>query len=302
MDFFFFLCRFRTIIITGRSSRDALGYGTHKKCGQGAALSRKPFQVQSFNNVFKKYKKEEEGWVTISVWHRILPFIFVQTAHYAWVSVARPSKLPEPLKTDSISNVSRSVQKVLKYCSESAKRKSALVNAKFHQSHNLLPRLGFEGSTAVKWWIYLIYMRVIHKIIWTDRLTPTSLAVRRKRCTSVSFLNSANICEARFCTNMTWHIFFHFQTFAVRCKSHPLTHSNALERFPSFSHLSLAFLIAETNLSALAPPFILKCLPDLQCNTFSYFWSHPLFSVRPALYVAPGEASWMESSGHQRWI
>lgn len=178
MDFFFFLCRFRKIIITGRSSRDALGYGTHKKCGQGAALSRKPFQVQSFNNVFKKYKKEEEGRVTISVWHRILPFIFVQTAHYAWVSVARPSKLPEPLKTDSISNVSRSVQKVLKYCSESAKRKSALVNAKFHQSHNLLPRLGFEGSTAVKWWIYLIYMRVIHKIIWTDRLTPTSLAVR----------------------------------------------------------------------------------------------------------------------------
>lgn len=200
----------------------------------------------------------------------------------------------------SISNVSRSVQKVLKYCSESAKRKLALVNTKFHQSHNLLPRLGFEGSTAVKWWIYLIYMRVIHKIIWTDRLTPTSLAVRRKRCTSVSFLNSANICEARFCTNMTWHIFFHFQTFAVRCKSHPLTHSNALERFPSFSHLSLTFLIAETNLSALAPPFILKCLPDLQCNTFSYFWSHPPFSVRPALLVAPGEASWMESSGHQR--
>lgn len=42
------------------------------------------------------------------------------------------------------------------------KKKSALVSAKHHQSHRLLPRLGFEGSAAVE---NFSFVRVIYKII-----------------------------------------------------------------------------------------------------------------------------------------
>lgn len=63
-----------------------------KKKKEAATRSHKSVSECHSITYKKKYKKEEEDQVTISVWHRILP-IFAQTAHYAWVSSARPSNL-----------------------------------------------------------------------------------------------------------------------------------------------------------------------------------------------------------------
>lgn len=132
-----------------------------------------------FNGFFEKYKKEEEGWVTISVWRRILPSICAQTAHYAWASAALPLKHARTsLSTLTVLQSVTPCRKMVKHRCEIAQ--IPLQWMQLHQSQKLLPRLDFEGSTAESWkayrtiylFIYLFLMRLIHKREWSDRLTP----------------------------------------------------------------------------------------------------------------------------------
>lgn len=56
-------------------------------------VQEKRFRTSHSKTFLKNTKGRGRPGYYLCHWHRILPFIFAQTAHYAWLRAARPSKL-----------------------------------------------------------------------------------------------------------------------------------------------------------------------------------------------------------------
>lgn len=182
---------------------------------------RKAFQVKSFNNFFKKYKrKRKAGLLSLSDTAYFLLSLRKPPITHEW-ALQCPQTSLNFLSVDS-SAESNSVWKVLKHRCDDAQIQPRWMQSVIKVAYCFLV---WTLKRAQLWGGKLIRLLCVEFIKenelneWQTYLT--SLADRRKLCMSFLFLFSQPLWDAHLHQYMTWHIFFHFKTFALVTKNHP---------------------------------------------------------------------------------